>query len=310
VPQLSIGKHEQLDPKSLICFLPVVPALATATAIPFPPMFDRMTFEEFLADRPLNSEACIKDGLSTGRQVAWPDYYRDYCSECDGERRHNRIKCGIFEGGYHFATYRCVDCDENSKRDFGLFLTHADPVEGPDAVIAKKVFQKPDFGTPIPKNLFDLIGEDNRQHFLNARRSVARGLGIGAYTYYRRIIENNKLALVDSVLKVARKVGSSAEQVVHLEAAAKERQFSKAIGMLRDIQAIPAVLQIGGHNPLLLLHDELSEGVHAMTDEGCLVRAQHAEVILFELARLMKIAIAERKEVAGAIDAIMNRKKP
>jgi hypothetical protein len=33
-------------------------------------------------------------------------------------------------------------------------------------------------------------------------------------------------------------------------------------------------LLIDGHNPLLLLHDLLSEGVHQFSDSECLERAQ------------------------------------
>ncbi len=37
--------------------------------------------------------------------------------------------------------------------------------------------------------------------------------------------------------------------------------------MLRNVDAIPAVLLIDGHNPLTLLHDLLSEGIHELDDD-------------------------------------------
>ena len=40
-----------------------------------------------------------------------------------------------------------------------------------------KVFQDPLFGHPIPKRLFQVIGEENREFFLQARRAIGRGLG-------------------------------------------------------------------------------------------------------------------------------------
>src|SRR5262245_55863229 len=101
--------------------------------------------------------------------------------------------------------------------------------------LCAKIYQEPAFGEPIPKRLFEVIGEENREPFLQARRAIARGLGIGAYAYYRRIIENTKFALVDSVLGIARATNAPSEQIERLEKAQSERQFSKAIEMLGDV---------------------------------------------------------------------------
>jgi hypothetical protein len=77
---------------------------------------------------------------------------------------------------------------------------------------------------------------------------------------------------------------------------------------LSDVDAIPAVLLIDGHNPLTLLHDLLSEGIHELDDDECLERAQEAEVILCEIADRMQIALTERKTVKAAISSILDRK--
>jgi aminoglycoside/choline kinase family phosphotransferase len=72
---------------------------------------------------------------------------------------------------------------------------------------------------------------------------------------------------------------------------------------------IPAVLLIDGHNPLILLHDLLSEGIHQLSDDECLERAQQAEIILCEIADRMQTALTERKNVKAAITSIMTRKR-
>ena len=166
--------------------------------------------------------------------------------------------------------------------------------------ICTKIYQEPPFGRPIPKRLFQVIGEANRESFLQARRSIARGLGVGAYAYYRRIVESTKLYLVTSVLAVAERTNAPTAQVALLREAQKERQFSKAVETLRDVSAIPAVLLIRGQNPLTVLHDQFSEGLHQLGDKECLERAQEAEVVLCELARLMQVALAEQKDVEAA----------
>jgi hypothetical protein len=116
------------------------------------------------------------------------------------------------------------------------------------------------------------------------------------------------LDLVSSVLEVAQATIASPAQIELLKKAQSETRFSKAIEMLRDIAAIPAVLLIDGHNPLSLLHDLLSEGIHQLNDQECLERSQEAEVILCEIADRMQIAMTERKTVKAAISSIMTRK--
>ncbi len=113
---------------------------------------------------------------------------------------------------------------------------------------------------------------------------------------------------MDSVLAVANATKASSGQIELLKKAQSERQFSKAIQILSDVDAILAILLIDGHNPLTLLHDLLSEGIHELDDDECLERAQEAEVILCEIADRMQIALTERKTVKAALTSILNRK--
>jgi len=75
-----------------------------------------------------------------------------------------------------------------------------------------------------------------------------------------------------------------------------ETQFSKAIETIKA--AIPESLLIDGHNPLTLLHDALSEGLHAQTNEDCLELATSIRVVLTELAERIPVVgpIAQRLE--------------
>lgn len=106
------------------------------------------------------------------------------------------------------------------------------------------------------------------------------------------------------MLEVARATNAPASQISALKAAQAERQFSKAMEALRDASAIPAVLLVEGHNPLTIVHDLLSEGIHGLSDRDCLKRVQEAEVILCEIADRMQIALTDRKTVKAAIPAL------
>lgn len=268
--------------------------------------------EELLQDVPLHSPRAIEVLFSQPQlgNIAYPSEIWVHCDHqnCEGVRRHVKREDRKFqreENFYCFVVYGCTNCAEREK----VFAIKAE-LKGEDDAdgVCTKIYQEPAFGQPIPKRLFHIIGEANREYFLQARRAIARGLGIGAYSYYRRIVENTKFDLVGSVLEVAQATNATTAQIELLKKAQAERRFSKAMEMLQDVNAIPAVLLIEGRNPLSLLHDLFSEGMHQLNDRECLERAQEAEIILCEIADRMQIAMTERKTVKAAITSILKRK--
>jgi hypothetical protein len=148
--------------------------------------------------------------------------------------------------------------------------------------------------------------EPDRDLFLKGRRAEIEGLGIGAFSYYRRIVESQKNRLLDEIIRVAGHIGANAHAIAALEAAKIEIQFSKAVDSVKD--AIPPVLYIKGHNPLTLLHGALSECLHSASDEDCLVAANDIRLILIEFAERLSETMKEKKELDDALGRLVNRK--
>jgi len=170
----------------------------------------------------------------------------------------------------------------------------------------QKLGENPPFGPPTPSRVFKLIGEEYRELFLQGRRSENKGLGIGAYAYYRRIVEHQKGRIIDEIRKVAEKLGASPETLKAFQDARTETQFSTAIEKIKT--AIPQSLLIDGHNPLTLLHNALREGLHELTDEECLTLARSIRVVLIELAERISTALKEEAELKSAVSQLLNRK--
>jgi hypothetical protein len=171
----------------------------------------------------------------------------------------------------------------------------------------KKISEWPDFAPPTPARLQRLIQPD-RDLFLKGRRAEIAGLGIGAFGYYRRIIEQQKNRLFDEVIRVAKHLGAQESDIAILEGAKNDTQFSKAVEMAKG--AIPRSLFISGHNPLSLLHSALSEGLHARTDGECLAVANDIRLVLVEFAEQLGEAMKDRRELNDAVSRLMNRQRP
>ena len=200
-----------------------------------------------------------------------------------------------------FLTYACRNCNSTTKT-FALLLVQNDNSE--TAGTAFKYGEEPGFGPPTPSRLVSLIGPD-RNAFLKGRRSENQGLGVGAFAYYRRVVENQKNRLIDEIMRVAEKTRATPEALAALSAAKVETQFTRAVDLIKD--SIPQSLLIDGHNPMTLLHDALSNGLHAQTDEECLAIATSIRVILEELTEKTSAALRDHAELRSALSKLLNR---
>lgn len=205
-----------------------------------------------------------------------------------------------FEFGY--LTYRCSNCTVEKKVfSIAAKLSEEQSKNG----ICYKFGELPNFGPPTPARLITLIGPD-REEFLKGRRCENQGLGVGAFIYYRRVVENQKNRILEQIIKVSQKIGAAPEKITVLEKALTETQFSRAMSDAKD--SIPESLLINGHSPLLLLHSALSEGVHAMTDQDCLNIAGSVRIVLVELSEKLSQALKDEAELGKALNVLINKK--
>jgi hypothetical protein len=203
--------------------------------------------------------------------------------------------------------YYCETCNRVVK-SYALRFWTIPEKESSQGTLAEveKIGEWPPFSPRTPAKLITLIGPD-RELFLKGRRAEIEGLGIGAFCYYRRIIEDQKNRLLDETIRVAKHLGDAADTIGTLEAAKKETQFKKAMEMVRE--AIPVALYIEGHNPFTLLHGALSEGLHDATDEECLILASAVRLVLIEFAEKLAAVMSDKKEVRDAVARLANRQR-
>jgi len=266
---------------------------------------------EFLEGFAPGSQATVRDVIEpSAKPGRWPNWAGpDIQLHCDSDT------CGgkrIFEamGGAGnpsdttdwqrvFMVYRCRNCQQRQKT-FALLVKRAGDATG----VVYKIGEVPPFGPPVPARVITLIGP-NRELFLRGRRAENLGLGIGAFAYYRRVVENNWQHLIGEIIQVAERISARKAIIETLKKAQSETQFSKAVDDVRDV--LPDVLLIRGQNPLTLLHKALSEGLHEQSENRCLELANSIRVILTELAERVGEALKDEAEVRDALSQLLTR---
>ena len=275
------------------------------------------TMSEFLENTPPNKTAYISDlvvwenmGLYPGQQARLrkPNLnlhcstdscnrimtFRHFFPESDNEiLAENNWR-------YLYISYQCSNCQKERKVFSLAAIVYRN---GKPQGQCYKFGELPPYGPPVPTKLITLIGAD-KDVFLQGHRCENQGFGIGAFAYYRRVVENQKNRILKRIIKVSKKIGAPQATIDRLDAAIKETQFKKAFGMAKDV--IPEKLFINDQNPILALHHVLSRGVHRLSDEQCLALARDVRIVLGDLSERMAFVLKEDAEVGSALSNLMN----
>ena len=264
-------------------------------------------FTTFLESIPPGAKRTISDLFTSSRRdpigipiwtVSSPkiQLHCPTAATCGGDRTFEVYLGGEHHDGDIFLTYVCRNC----KRCFKTYALQLIREENQrDATgSAEKYGEMPVFGSPLPPRLISMAGADH-ELLLNGWRSESQSLGIGSFGYYRRVVEHQKDRILKEVRKAAERLGANEDLLSSLDRAKEETQFSKAINLVKNV--LPDGLKVQGQDPLKLLHGVLSKGVHNLSDEECLERAQAVRIILTKLVSNIARVTTDEHEVSAAI---------
>ena len=139
----------------------------------------------------------------------------------------------------------------------------------------EKIWQYPD-RIRVEKSIQKMLSSQ----FSMYRKGVlaeSQGFGVGAFSYYRRVIENYWKDLIEEVINICDPT-KDLKIIDFLNNHKHEWRFEKLIkdGKIK----VPDVLVIDGKNLLIELYNSLSRGLHASNDEECLNKAKHIRNLL------------------------------
>ena len=236
--------------------------------------------------------------------------------KCGGDRQ---FKCPATEQmafnqwNCFFLTYTCENCHSTSKRyALGCFWKSGPcqqartiiqkgcvpPEPLTESMMALKFGEWPPLGPVLPRKLMKLLQAD-RALFEQGRRAEGQGLGIGAFAYYRRVVENQRTQLFDKLIAAAERLSADATVIAGLKSDRDNWRFSDSVEKLKA--ALPDGLKLQGQSPLALLHSALSHNLHNESDESCLQAAQDIRLVLDYLAEQLDSVLKDRTELEKAV---------
>lgn len=199
---------------------------------------------------------------------------------------------------FEFVTFTCRDCGSRWKTFALMFHREA---EGAPDVEVMKLGEYPPFSAPVSKRVAKLLGKDDLELYRKGTRAEVQSLGIGAASYFRRIVDNQWKLLVTEIREAAQALGE--KDLTLYDRALAETQFSTAVDMLKD--AIPGKLLIlDSQNPLTLLYKPLSVQLHNLSDGECLQQAADIRKVLTALLENIADVLKDQQELKDAADRL------
>jgi hypothetical protein len=174
----------------------------------------------------------------------------------------------------------------------------------PDGRSIKKMGQNPPWSIDVEPSVRKALG-DHLDTYRKGLVCESQGYGIGAFAYYRRIVEEIIGLLLDDVAEL---IGEDAEREKYTKQLQTVREDYRAevkIGVVKDL--VPAVLRTSGTNPLAVLHSVLSDGIHSRDDAECLDRAAMIRESMVFLIDEVARSKANRAAYSANMEAIKKR---
>lgn len=186
---------------------------------------------------------------------------------------------GIVAGGVHykeeikgflFLDYKCAHCNEERA----IFIIKISDNK------CEKIGQYPPLDISIPAEIKSLKNPIIEDLYKKARISENFSYGIGAFAYYRRIVELEIDELLEKIKELFPDDKKERYQKI-LEQVKREKNADKKIDIVKEV----ITNDIIPNNPLKSLYKILSKGIHNFSDKECLESASAIRDLLIILIK-------------------------
>jgi hypothetical protein len=157
----------------------------------------------------------------------------------------------------------------------------------PEKSRIRKVGQWTPWSVDVAPDIAKSLG-DNLDPFKKGMVCLGQGYGLAACAYFRRVLENQ----VDSILELLEQYLATdpSTEMAAAEVAALRNGKAADVKLQKASAFVPSTLAVAGHNPIRLLYELLSKGVHSLSEDECSELAQEISgtmtYVLTELARV------------------------
>lgn len=195
------------------------------------------------------------------------------------------------ENSTHHITYCCAKCKTYTIHFYLAFSHVRKAIRGKEDEITfsiQKVGQLPSFESTVDSTIEKWLSKTDLDLYRKGLRSESHGFGIGAFSYFRRIVENNAQKILEGVSEST----DNDDLKAAITEALKKHTATDRLELVKD--HAPTTFSVEGQNVFTILYGALSSGIHGKSDEDCLSIASSIRACLTFL--IQKIANAQQEQ--------------
>lgn len=256
--------------------------------------------QEILASWPLYREYRYTgmDNVAT-----LPPVISHYCYFCKKDQYWDQMNRGYDrKPGFFNEIYTCRNCKAATLHYYFFWGTES----GKTNSLFFKVGQYPAHMAEPPAELAKQLDSDDLDFYKKALTCRNFSFGLGALAYLRRVVENRMDDLLDLIAQAAAEAGFAQELLKELAHAKKSIRFDDKVTYAAKI--LPPHLKPGGQNPIDLLHDLASEGLHARTEDECIEIFDTSKIVFEYVFRQLKVHQEDKKTFAESLKNLAAKK--
>lgn len=239
----------------------------------------------------------------------------DNCPICKRRQTYNMIndygdKENDPAGNIFHVNYICMGCQKHEKNFFIYFFDKKIKTKKQETKKTKlymmKVGQFPSWSIKMDENILKILNETERKMYQNGLICESQSYGIGAYAYYRRIVESMIDKLLNKIFDLVEKENKD-EYKEALKEIEKSKNTSDKIKLVKNM--LPQSLKLNGMNPLGALYKALSVGIHNEDDVVCLELAEDIRSILLFLSKKITEHENDRNKFTNSLKRLLEKKQ-
>jgi len=192
----------------------------------------------------------------------------------------------------------CQSCKKNIE--FLLKATSDKSWEERDSgitILLQKIGQFPGYDIEPEQILQKYLTAEDVSNYKKALTTLSVNYGIGAYAYFRRIIENEIKRIIKDFSEL------EFDGVENVRQAYRNFESDHQMAKLIDVvnKYLPNSFKDLGDNPIRLLYEQLSGGIHQFSEEECIEKAKFIDVLLKYVIKKVNEEKYQIKEVREAM---------
>lgn len=174
-------------------------------------------------------------------------------------------------------------------------------VEQKATIFIEKVGAHPEIKIIPNKLISNYFDRETNVWYYKGINALDKNFGIGAFAYFRRIIEKELIHIIESIKQLPDSHTAEIQKLLD-----KHNENPKVSTIYENIfEHLPNSLKVLGDNPIKLLYNQTSNGLHSLTEKECL---EKAEKILTLLEFVIKKINEEKSEIKDLKDTIKGLK--